>query len=283
MRLALGVAVVGFGRAGAARVRALEASSRAKLAAVVSRSRPMAVSLEAALADPEVAAVIVCTPNLLHAATTRAALAAGKHVAVEFPLAASAVEARDLLADAAARGRVLHEEHIELLSPSQLALRARARELGPLRSGTVTFSGDSTGWIAEPALAGSAALGALARLHRLVDLFGEAEVRAARLETAGARRRLRSPARLRSRRRREPGRGTRARRPARHRVGARVRARSAHHSAARVARGPVRARPRELPRPHPARRRVLCLGRAGAARPRAGRSDRATPLIGSRA
>ena len=190
MRLALGVAVVGFGRAGAARVRALEASSRAKLAAVVSRSRPMAVSLEAALADPEVAAVIVCTPNLLHAATTRAALAAGKHVAVEFPLAASAAEARDLLADAAARGRVLHEEHIELLSPSQLALRARARELGPLRSGTVTFSGDSTGWIAEPALAGSAALGALARLHRLVDLFGEAEVRAARLESAGARRRL---------------------------------------------------------------------------------------------
>jgi biliverdin reductase len=186
----LGVAVIGLGRAGAARVRALEASSRARLAAVVSRSRPGAVSLEAALADPEVAAAIVCTPNLLHAATTRAALAAGKHVAVEFPLAASAAEARGLFADAAARGRVLHEEHIELLSPSQLALRARARELGPVRSGTVTFSGDSTGWIADPELAGSAALGALARLHRLVDLFGEAEVRVARLESSGPQRRL---------------------------------------------------------------------------------------------
>lgn len=188
--MALGVAVVGFGRAGAARVRALEASTRARLAAVVSRSRPGAVSLAAALADPEVAAAIVCTPNLLHAGTTRAALAAGKHVAVEFPLAASAAEARAIFADAAARGRVLHEEHIELLSPSQLALRARVHELGPLRRGQVTFSGDSTGWIAEPELAGSAALGALARLHRLVDLFGEAEVRAARLESAGAQRRL---------------------------------------------------------------------------------------------
>jgi hypothetical protein len=72
----------------------------------------------------------------------------------------------------------------------QLALPAHGRELGPLRRGHVTFSGDSTGWIAEPELAGSAALGALARLHRLVDLFGEAEVRAARLESSGARRRL---------------------------------------------------------------------------------------------
>jgi predicted dehydrogenase len=186
----LGVAVVGIGRAGAARVRALEASPRARLAALVSRSRPGAVSLEAALADPAVAAVIVCTPNLLHAETTRAALAAGKHVAVEFPLAASAGEARLLLADAARRARVLHEEHIELLSPSQLALRSRARELGSPRGGGVTFSGDSTGWIADSALAGSAALGALARLHRLVDLFGEAEVRSARLDASGERRRL---------------------------------------------------------------------------------------------
>jgi predicted dehydrogenase len=186
----LGMAVVGLGRAGQARLRALEASPRASVAAIVSRSRPGAVSLEAALADPAVAAVIVCTPNLLHAAATRAALAAEKHVAVEFPLAASAGEARSLLADAAQRARVLHEEHIELLSPSQRALRARARALGPPCRGGVTFSGDSTGWIADPDLAGSAALGALARLHRLVDLFGEAEVRAARLDSSGARRRL---------------------------------------------------------------------------------------------
>jgi len=188
--VSLGVAVIGAGRAGAARIRALEVSPRAHLAAVVSRSRPDAVSLAVALARADVAAVIVCTPNLLHAETARAALGAGRHVAVEFPLAASADEARGLLADAARRARVLHEEHIELLSPSQQALRARARELGPPRRGAVTFSGDSTGWLGDPALAGSAALGALARLHRLVDLFGEAEVRAARLDARGAARRL---------------------------------------------------------------------------------------------
>jgi len=186
----LGVAVIGAGRAGLARIRALEASPRARLAALVSRGRSDAVSLAEALADPAVAAVIVCTPNLLHAATARAALESGKHVAVEFPLAATAAEARALFADARARGRVLHEEHIELLSPSQSALRALVRELGRPRSGRVRFSADASGWIADPALAGSAALGALARLHRLVDLFGSAEVRGARLEVAGAQRRL---------------------------------------------------------------------------------------------
>ncbi|MFI5317437.1 MAG: Gfo/Idh/MocA family protein [Myxococcota bacterium] len=186
----LGVAVIGAGRAGEARIRALESSARARLACVVSRGRSDSVSLADALADPSVAAAIVCTPNLLHAAAAHAALGAGKHVAVEFPLAASAAEARSLLADARARGRVLHVEHIELLSPSQAALRERARELGRPLAGNVRFSGDEGGWIADPALAGSPALGALARLHRLVDLFGPAEARAARLETRGSRRRL---------------------------------------------------------------------------------------------
>jgi predicted dehydrogenase len=183
-----GVAVIGAGRAGLARMRALEASPRARLAHVVSRSRPDSVSLATALADRELSAVIVCTPNLLHAEVARAALAAAKHVAVEFPLAASAGEARALFADAAARALVLHEEHIELLAPSQLWLREGARELGRPISGTVRFSGDASGWIAEPELAGSAALGALARLHRLVDLFGSAEVSGARLELGPVRR-----------------------------------------------------------------------------------------------
>jgi len=166
-------------------MRALEASPRARLAAVVTRGDPLAP----VLANPEVTAVIVCTPNALHAGAARAALAAGKHVAVEFPLAATAPEASALFAAACARGLVLHEEHIELLSPSQAALRVQARLLGPPRAGSVRFSGDSAGWIGDPALAGSPALGALARLHRLVDLFGPAELRGARLG-AGALRRL---------------------------------------------------------------------------------------------
>jgi len=159
--------VLGLGRAGRARVRALERSARARL-----------VPGTGAGAD----AVIVCTPNLLHAGAARAALEAGRHVAVEFPLAASAAEARALFELARRVGRVLHVEHIELLSPSQAWLRERARVLGALRAGVVRFAGDSSGWIGQPELAGTAALCALARLNRLVDLFGLAEVRTARQE-----------------------------------------------------------------------------------------------------
>jgi len=180
--------VLGAGRAGGARARALEQSSRARLLRWVSRERPEAGTLADALADPAVGAVIVCTPNLLHAQAARAALASGRHVAVEFPLAASAGEARGLFEVARRAGRVLHVEHIELLSPAQDWLRERARALGAPRSGVVRFRADAGGWIADPELAGSAALGALARLHRLIDLFGPAEVRGARLEASAGRR-----------------------------------------------------------------------------------------------
>jgi biliverdin reductase len=177
----LRLAVIGAGRAGQARVRALGASQTASLAAVVSRRDPSAPSYADVLADPAVAGVILCTPNLLHAGQARSALDAGKHVLVEFPLAPGPTEARALFERARETRLVLHEEHIELLSPSQLWLRARARALGRPTGGVLEFSGSAAGWLADPRLAGSPALCALARLHRLVDLFGSAEVRAATL------------------------------------------------------------------------------------------------------
>lgn len=180
----LGIAVVGPGRAGRARLRALAEHPRARTVAEVGREGEPA--FEAVLADPAVDAVIVCTPNLLHAGMARAALDAGKHVAVEFPLAASAAEARALLDRARARGRVLHAEHIELLSPAQRVQRARAAPLGRPVGGALRFTGGAGGWIGDPALAGSPALRALARLHRLLDLFGPARATAATLSDSGA-------------------------------------------------------------------------------------------------
>jgi len=177
----LALAVIGAGRAGQARVRALGESATARLAAIVSRRDPSAPAFADVLADPSVAGVILCTPNLLHPAQARAALDAGKHVLAEFPLAPGPAEARALFARAQQAGLVLHEEHIELISPSQAWQRVRAMSLGRPRGGALHFSGTAEGWIGDPSLAGSPALCALARLHRLVDLFGEAEVRGARL------------------------------------------------------------------------------------------------------
>ena len=63
--------------------------------------------VEDLLADPGIDVVVNITPPSAHYPLTRDALAAGKHVYVEKPLAASAALARENLEQAAAAGRVL--------------------------------------------------------------------------------------------------------------------------------------------------------------------------------
>ncbi|MCZ6715375.1 MAG: Gfo/Idh/MocA family oxidoreductase [Deltaproteobacteria bacterium] len=184
--MALALAVVGLGRAGRARVSALEGHPRARLAATVSRELgPAEATFEIVLEDPNIDGVILCTPNRQHAPAVRAALERGTHVLVEFPLAETAAEGAELFACARRHERVLHVEHIELLSPSQKHQRERVRELGGLLGGGLVFTAPDEGWIGDAERAGSAALRAVARLHRLVDLFGEAQVREARVEPLG--------------------------------------------------------------------------------------------------
>ncbi|MDI5936651.1 MULTISPECIES: Gfo/Idh/MocA family protein [unclassified Micromonospora] len=67
--------------------------------------------LAEALDDPTLDAVIVCTPNELHAPQAAACLAAGKHVLVEIPLAMSYAEGRDLADTARRRGLTLMVGH----------------------------------------------------------------------------------------------------------------------------------------------------------------------------
>jgi biliverdin reductase len=154
-----------------------------ELAGVVrSRPAPGAPTLEEVLRDPTVDAVCICSPNLVHAELARRVIEARKHVLVEYPLAASPEEAKTLFDAARERDLVLHVEHIELLSPSQAAQREGLKALGDLVDGALRFRSAGEGWILDASLAGTPALRALARLHRLVDLFGEAFVQRAELE-----------------------------------------------------------------------------------------------------
>jgi predicted dehydrogenase len=59
------------------------------------------------LADPDVEAVTVAVPNILHPAVAIAALEAGKHVMVEKPLARTAAEGERIIAAAERANRVL--------------------------------------------------------------------------------------------------------------------------------------------------------------------------------
>ncbi len=59
------------------------------------------------LAQPDIDAVSIAVPNALHAPVTLAALAAGKHVLVEKPLARNAAEGKEMVEAAKAAGKVL--------------------------------------------------------------------------------------------------------------------------------------------------------------------------------
>lgn len=69
-------------------------------------------------------AVSVCTPATDHRDTVLAAFDAGVHVLVEKPIASCAPDAREMVAGAAARGRVLQVGHIERWNGAFEAARA---------------------------------------------------------------------------------------------------------------------------------------------------------------
>jgi predicted dehydrogenase len=75
------------------------------------------------LADEAVEAVLVCTPNHLHEEQALAALAAGKHVLVERPLALSAEGCRRILAAAEAAQRTVLVGMSHRFRPDVSALR----------------------------------------------------------------------------------------------------------------------------------------------------------------
>lgn len=83
------------------------------------------------LADKEIDAVHICTPNALHGPMTKAALEAGKHVVCEKPLAMSAAEAAEMLQLARSKNLAHCVNHNLRFYPMVQHLR-RLRENGEL-------------------------------------------------------------------------------------------------------------------------------------------------------
>lgn len=119
------VAQVGFGYWGPNLARNLYQMPNVDLAYLVDKdesifprvrslypSTATVTDLDAALRDADLDAVVLATPARSHHALARAALLAGKHVFVEKPLAMNLADARDLVALARERGRVLMVGHI---------------------------------------------------------------------------------------------------------------------------------------------------------------------------
>jgi biliverdin reductase len=182
------VALVGTGFVARLRAQALQALPQAQLVAVAGRDLATAQAFAepyGAIAYPDwptlirqakMDLVIVCHINSSHGEVARAALEAGHHVVVEYPLALNADEAEVLLALAKARQRLLHVEHIELLGGTHRALKATLNQMGqPVYARYCTLSPKSPApdsWTYSPEQFGFPLVGALSRLHRLIDCFG---------------------------------------------------------------------------------------------------------------
>lgn len=95
-------------------------------------------------ADPEIDAVYIGTPNDTHKALAVLCLNHGKHVLCEKPLAANAMEVKEMIAAAKANGVMLMEAMISTLCPNFAAARKRMESLGNVRHYFASFCQYST-------------------------------------------------------------------------------------------------------------------------------------------
>jgi len=117
--------------------------------------------LEDLLKDGGVDALVVSTPNYLHAPQTIAALIAGVHVMVEKPMAMNAIEAEQMCEAADKSGATLMVAHCWRFDPDVLWLKEQSKKLGRIIRtkgiGVHTHWGPS-GWFTQKEFAGGGAM-----------------------------------------------------------------------------------------------------------------------------
>jgi len=185
----LRVGLVGTGYVAKLRAEALQAADGAQVVAIAghswSRSQAIAqtfgaialASWQGLVARSDLDLVIIATINRDHGAIARAALEAGKHVVVEYPLSLRVAEATALVHLAQVQGKLLHVEHIELLGGLHQALLQALPQVGkPLYARYATLSPKRPApqqWTYHPQEFGFPLVGALSRIHRLTHAFGQ--------------------------------------------------------------------------------------------------------------
>ena len=129
------------------------------------------------IARSDIDLVIISTINRDHGEIVRSALQADKHVVVEYPLALDLNIAEETLTLAESRQRLLHVEHIELLGGLHQAMRRHLPRIGAasyVRYCTLNPQHPAPRkWSYQTDLFGFPLMGALSRIHRLTNLFGE--------------------------------------------------------------------------------------------------------------
>lgn len=182
------VGIVGTGYAAKLRAEAFQADERSRVDRVAGHSAEKTAAFaqtydtahtldwQELVERPDLDLVVICNVNQAHGAIARAALQAGKHVVVEYPLSLDPQEAADLIALAHQQDRFLHVEHIELLGGVHQALLKNLPRIGePFYARYSTLNPQRPApdrWSYQPKLFGFPLVGALSRVHRLTHAFG---------------------------------------------------------------------------------------------------------------
>jgi biliverdin reductase len=187
----LKVGIVGTGYAAKKRAEAIMADRRTELLAVTGNTPEriesfcqtfaiQALDSWVKLVDlAELDLIFVCTINRDCGAIALAAIQAGKHVVVEYPLALEAKLAEEIIALAAVKNKLLHVEHMEILGGLHQGIKQCLPQIGKVfqaRYATISAQNSvAQSWKYNQDTFGFPLAAALSRIHRLTDLFGRVE------------------------------------------------------------------------------------------------------------
>lgn len=186
------VGLIGYGAWGRHHARALAAVPSARLATIAARGDDNAAAAAAdwpdaaihrdwrdVVGDPSLEAVAVAVPNALHAEVALAALAAGKHVLLEKPMALTLADCDRLIAGARQAGRVLTIGHELRVSRQWAPIRALIAQgaIGALRHASFSlfrfpYRQGSSAWRYDRAVVGSWILEEPVHLFDLLLWYG---------------------------------------------------------------------------------------------------------------
>lgn len=187
----LKVGIIGTGYAARKRAEALKSDPRTELL-VATGNTPIklqefcqtyaveAVDSWSELVNlPQLDLIFICTINQGGGAIAKAAILAGKHVVVEYPLALEVEVAQEVIELAAAKQKLLHVEHIEIIGGLHQAIKQYLPQIGQVFHASYTTIAAQhpvePSWKYHRQQFGFPLSAALSRIHRLTDLFGTVE------------------------------------------------------------------------------------------------------------
>lgn len=187
----LKVGIVGTGYAARKRAEALKSDPRTELLVATGNTpvklqefcQTYAVSAVDSWSElvnlPQLDLIFICTINQGCGAIAKAAILAGKHVVVEYPLALEVEVAQEVIELAAAKQKLLHVEHIEIIGGLHQAIKQYLPQIGKVFHASYTTIAAQhpvePSWKYHRQQFGFPLSAALSRIHRLTDLFGTVE------------------------------------------------------------------------------------------------------------